>query len=84
MIPLPQPTANEHRQKTVRSQLEEMGDRLEANERRIVQLENTLHGVARVTGDITITYPCLKCDRSLLLIRDGMLYCPCCHYRQTV
>lgn len=84
MTPLSPSTTDEYRQKAIRSQLEEVAARLETNERRIVQLQNTLDGIARETGNITIAYPCLECDRSLLLIRKGLLYCPCCHYRQTV
>lgn len=82
--PLPPSTTDKQRQGAIRTQLEGMANRLEANERRIVRLQNTVQGIARETGDITVTYPCLECDRCLLLIRDGVLYCPHCHYNQTL
>ncbi|WP_218155504.1 hypothetical protein [Halomicrobium zhouii] len=48
------------------------------------QLQNTLQAVARETGIASVTHPCRRCERSLLLVRDGQLYCPNCRYGRTV
>lgn len=66
------------------TQLEQVVERLEVTERRIVQLSNTVQAIATEFGGVSVHAPCSRCDRSLLLSRDGVLYCPQCHYRQVL
>lgn len=66
-----------------RRELLELGDRLERVESRVALLETTLRGVARETG-VSIGCPCDRCDRSYLLVSDGLMRCPSCGYRQSI
>lgn len=66
------------------AQLDRVTDRLEANERALEQLRNTVSALARETDGITVGQPCDRCDRVLLLISDGTMYCPQCSYRRSM
>ena len=52
----------------------------EAEQRR---LRNTITGLARET-DVSIGCSCPHCDRSYMLVRDGVMYCPSCSNRLSV
>ncbi|WP_123538373.1 hypothetical protein [Halosimplex salinum] len=52
--------------------------RLERQEMEIERLKNTLKGVAREVGNLSISGRCERCRRSYLLVRDGYIYCPKC------
>ncbi|WP_137291733.1 hypothetical protein [Natronorubrum halophilum] len=65
------------------SRLQEAIARLERTESRLVLLETTLHAVGRRTG-VSIGSPCDYCERSHLLIADGMMRCPNCGYQQSI
>jgi len=63
---------------------DELGERLAEAERHVEQLERALRAVARETGGVSVSHPCRRCDKSLLLVRHGQLYCPNCRYGRTV
>ena len=63
--------------------LRAVSDRLERAESELAVLENTVRGVAREAG-VSVGCQCDRCERSRLLISDGMMSCPTCGYRQTV
>ncbi|ELY57460.1 hypothetical protein C493_08241 [Natronolimnohabitans innermongolicus JCM 12255] len=63
--------------------LRNVAARVERTESRLALLENTLRGIARETG-VAIGCPCDRCDRSYVLIADGMMTCPVCGYRQSL
>jgi len=54
--------------------------RLGKLEREIDCLENTLRGVTREMGDLSVNGPCRLCEQSLLLISGDRVYCPHCSY----
>ncbi|MDJ1432889.1 hypothetical protein [Halostagnicola sp. A-GB9-2] len=66
-----------------RAQLEQVTERLEATERRLTQLQNTVRAVAR-EADVTVSGPCGRCGRVNLLVTDGTLHCPMCGYRRSL
>ncbi|AXR82411.1 hypothetical protein [Natrarchaeobaculum sulfurireducens] len=72
-----------HHQRRTSDRLERLEERLEATDRRVRLLQNTLCGVAR-NADISIGCACTRCERSYLLITSGMLVCPQCGYRQSM
>lgn len=57
-------------------------ERLDRAESRLQLLDNTLHGVARTAG-VSIGCPCNRCERSYLLVEDGMMTCPVCGFQQS-
>ncbi|WP_440771226.1 hypothetical protein [Natronorubrum sp. DTA28] len=57
--------------------------RLERIETRLPLLENTLRAVARQAG-VSIGSPCGHCERSYLLVANGMMTCPTCGYQQSI
>lgn len=63
---------------------ERLRERLADTERHVVQLRNTLAGVARETSDLTVAHPCTHCERCYVLVRDGQLFCPACGYGRSV
>ncbi|MXV61262.1 hypothetical protein GS429_04125 [Natronorubrum sp. JWXQ-INN-674] len=65
------------------SQLGDLTERLERTEYRLLLLDTTLQAVARRTS-VSIGCACDHCDRSYLLITDGMLVCPNCNSRQSI
>ncbi len=68
-----------HARRTSQPDLERIVARLETAEQRLVQVQNTLDGVAREAG-VSIGCPCSRCDRSYLLVKGGALSCPLCGY----
>ncbi|ELY46196.1 hypothetical protein C496_01476 [Natronorubrum tibetense GA33] len=65
------------------SELRDVTARLERIETRLPLLENTLRAVAREAG-VSIGCPCDRCERSYLLIANGMMTCPTCGYQQSI
>ncbi|QFU83668.1 hypothetical protein [Natronorubrum aibiense] len=65
------------------SQLRDVTDRLERTESKLQLLERTLHAVAR-QSNVSIGGPCDRCERSCLLIADGMMQCPSCGFRRSI
>lgn len=64
------------------SRLSAVESKLDANERRLRQVENALSYVAYRTGALSVGVPCDRCDRSLLIAENGMIVCPYCQYRR--
>lgn len=62
----------------VAAQLSQMSDRLDEYEQRVECLQNTLQAITREVGDISISSPCGSCEECLLILKDGMMYCPEC------
>ncbi|ELY42548.1 hypothetical protein [Natronorubrum sulfidifaciens] len=65
------------------SQLRDVTDRLDRTESQLQLLERTVHAVAR-QSDLSIGGPCDRCERSCLLITDGMMHCPACGYQRSI
>lgn len=84
MSPLPTLPADRRRERRTLARLERLTERLEADERALVQLRNTVDALARETAGITVCHPCDRCEQSLMLLREGTMYCPHCHYRRTM
>ncbi len=63
---------------------EEFVARLERQDREIERLRNTIRGVAREVGELSVNGRCEQCGRSYLLITDGRIYCPNCMGGQTL
>lgn len=68
----------------VASELDRIRTRLDREEQRVERLENTLKAVARETTDLTISVPCSKCERCLLVRIQGEMYCPKCGNGRTL
>lgn len=62
----------------------ELHDRLEAAELDVEQLRTTLVAVAREASGVTVGHTCPSCERCLVLVRRGRLYCPACGHGRTV
>lgn len=62
----------------VAARLTRMSERLDEYEKRIDCLQNTLGAIAREAGNISVRGRCGSCEQSLMLLDDGMLYCPKC------
>ena len=62
----------------------EIRARLAETEQHVEQLQNTLCGLAREATDLSVRHPCRKCKASLMLARNGQIYCPNCRYGRTV
>ncbi|WP_440764936.1 hypothetical protein [Natronorubrum sp. DTA7] len=77
------PTDATPRLERTASELRNVTARLERIETRLPLLENTLRAVARQAG-VSIGCPCGHCERSYLLIADGMMTCPTCGYQQSI
>ncbi|WP_255192934.1 hypothetical protein [Natronobeatus ordinarius] len=56
----------------------ELAERVDALGRRLEQVERTLAAVTRDATGVSVAGPCASCQRSLLLVRDGVLECPAC------
>lgn len=70
-------------QRTLVSRLETLADRLEATENRQRQLERTVAALARDAG-LSVGCPCVRCNRSNMIIKPGSMYCPECGYSQSI
>jgi len=57
---------------------QELAKRVVNVEDRVDCLETTLAAVADEMDGISLSSRCSKCEESLLLIKDGTLYCPHC------
>jgi hypothetical protein len=57
---------------------QEMAEQLVEAEKRLDCLETTLSAVADEVEGLSLSSRCSKCEESMLLIRDGILYCPSC------
>ncbi|WP_324664519.1 hypothetical protein [Haloarcula sediminis] len=57
---------------------QELAQRVVEVENRLDCLETTLASVADEIDGLSLSSPCGKCEKSLLLIKDGTLYCPYC------
>lgn len=66
------------------AQCDELSERLAETERRVEQLRNALCAVARAGSDVSVTHSCRHCEQSLMLVRNGQLYCPNCRYGRSV
>lgn len=64
------------------TRLEDLEARLDATERRLRQVENTLSYVGRQAAGLTVGSACRRCERSLLIVEDGEMHCPACGYRR--
>lgn len=67
---------------TPQIQIERVMARLERTERRMLQVENALSGVANHVGGLSIGGPCPDCTQSLLLVSQGSMNCPQCSYQE--
>jgi len=56
----------------------ELAHRLLELEKRVDCLETTLAAVADEIDGLSLSSRCSKCEESMLIVRDGMLYCPYC------
>jgi len=57
---------------------QELARRVLRAEQRIECMETTLAAVTDEIEGVSLSTRCSKCEKSLLLIKDGMLYCPQC------
>ncbi len=57
---------------------QELAERVVEMEKQLDRLETTLAAVADEIDGISLSSQCGKCEESLLLIKDGTLYCPYC------
>ena len=57
---------------------QELAERLMQAEKRLDCMETTLAAVADEIDGLSLSSRCSKCAESMLIIRDGMLYCPHC------
>ena len=57
---------------------QELAERIVKAEERIDCMETTLAAVTDEIEGVSLSSRCSKCQQSLLLIKDGMLYCPNC------
>ncbi|MFC4248594.1 hypothetical protein ACFOZ7_16940 [Natribaculum luteum] len=60
----------------------DLTEQVETLQLRLEQLERTLSAIATDAANVSVAGPCTKCQRSLLLMRDGVLECPACGYRR--
>lgn len=73
------------RQSAVRSLSEqELRERIVEVEERMDCLETTLAAVAGETNSLSLGGRCDGCDESLMLIKDGTIYCPHCGNGQSL
>ncbi|ELZ20458.1 hypothetical protein C475_20477 [Halosimplex carlsbadense 2-9-1] len=61
-----------------RAEIERLARRLDAQERQLERVRNALKGVATEVGGLSVSGPCDGCERSLLLVREGQIFCPRC------
>lgn len=57
---------------------QELTKRLVETEKRMSRLETTLAAVTEEIDGLSLSSCCSKCEESMLIIKDGMLYCPHC------
>lgn len=57
---------------------QELAERVLSAEQRLDCIETTLAAIADEIDGLSLSSRCSKCEESLLLIKDGMLYCPHC------
>ncbi|MDS0284650.1 hypothetical protein [Haloarcula onubensis] len=57
---------------------QELAERILQAEQRIDCMETTLAAVADEIDGVSLSSRCSKCEESLLLVKEGMLYCPYC------
>lgn len=57
---------------------QELAERIVKAEQRIDCMERTLAAVTDEIEGVSLSSRCSKCEESLLLIKNGMLYCPNC------
>lgn len=62
----------------VAARLAQLSDRIDEYEKRIDCLETTLGAIASEIGDVSVCGRCQSCEKCLMLLDDGMLYCPNC------
>ncbi|WP_436343777.1 hypothetical protein [Natronorubrum sp. FCH18a] len=79
----PHPADATARLERTESQLRDVTARLERVESRLPLLENTVRAIARQAG-VSVGCPCTRCERSYLLVADGMMTCPTCGYQQSI
>jgi len=58
--------------------------RLDRQDAEIERLRNTLKGVTRAVGDLSVSSRCENCDRCYALVEDGRIYCPNCKAGRTL
>ncbi|MDS0261469.1 hypothetical protein NDI56_18870 [Haloarcula sp. S1CR25-12] len=56
----------------------EMVERLVETEKRIDCIETTLSAVTDEIDGLSLSSRCSKCENAMLIIKDGVLYCPSC------
>lgn len=66
------------------NRFDEIAARLDRQEAEIERLRNTLKGVTRAAGDLSVSSRCENCDRCYVLVEDGRLYCPTCRDGRTL
>lgn len=71
------------RERPIAAQLAALNERLEVAERQHRQLRNTVSALGRELG-ATVGSPCVHCEESYLLIKDGSMSCPRCGYRESL
>lgn len=59
-------------------------ERLEQQEMQLERIKNTIKGVADEIGGLSVDGQCNSCGQSLLLVRDGQLFCPHCKDGKTL
>jgi len=57
---------------------QELAERVVDAEQRLDCLETTLAAVADEIDGLSLSSRCSKCEESMLIIKDGTLYCPTC------
>ena len=57
---------------------QELAERVHSAEKRIDCLETTISAVAEEIENVSLSSRCSKCEESMLIIKEGVLYCPNC------
>lgn len=77
------PRRGSGRYRVLLDQLEDVADRLDSSERRMVRLENTLRAVTARTSDLAVGTVCTHCEESFLLLERDRFRCPRCGHART-
>lgn len=79
----PSVSPENRRRRLLATELEGLRRRTAAVEHQQLLLRNTLDGLAR-ESNVSVGCPCTSCDRSYVLIKSGMMYCPACGDRTSL
>jgi len=81
---LPKQRRNEpSREQRIAAELTRLKRRVSKTEAEQQRLRNTIHGLAREM-DVTVGCSCPHCEKSYMIVRNGLMYCPSCSNRLSV